>query len=62
MKIKGLGGDKYHDGFDVNDEFIKSKLVSMIVVDDKQLALNLQLLDARQNFSPDDIVSYFTAT
>ena len=62
VKIKGLGGDKYHDGFDVNDEFIKSKLVSMIVVDDKQLALNLQLLDARQNFSPDDIVSYFTAT
>ena len=62
VKIKGLGADKYNDGFDVNDEFIKSKLASMIVVDDKQLALNLQLLDARNNLSPDDLVSYFTAT
>ena len=27
VKIKGLGADKYNDGFVVNDEFIKSKLV-----------------------------------
>ena len=39
VKIKGLGVEKYNDGFDVNDEFIKSKLVSMIVVEDTQLAL-----------------------
>ena len=34
VKIKGLGANTYNDGFDVNDEFIKSKLVSMIAVDD----------------------------
>ena len=39
-----------------------SKIVSMIAVEDKQLALNLQLLDAQNNFTSDDLVSYFTAT
>ena len=39
-----------------------SKLVSMIAVDDTQMALNLQLLDAQNNYSPYDLVSYFTAT
>ena len=34
----------------------------MIAVEDTQLALNLQLLDARNNLSPDDLMSYFTAT
>ena len=34
----------------------------MIAVEDKQLVLNLQLLDAQHHFTPDDLVSYFTAT
>ena len=36
VKIKGLGCDKFQDGFDVNDETIKSKIVSIIVSDDKK--------------------------
>jgi hypothetical protein len=62
VKIKGIGCVKCHDCFDVNDEFIKSKIFSVIVIDDKKLALKLQLIDARNNFSSDDLVSYFVAT
>jgi hypothetical protein len=61
MKIKGIGCDEYQDGFDVNDETIKSKTISIIAMDDKQLALNLTLLDAQNQFSPDNLVSYFVA-
>src|SRR3954468_12221553 len=52
MKIGGLGCEKYDDGFNFNDELIKSKIVSMIVVTDKKLALNLQLLDRDNQFTP----------
>jgi hypothetical protein len=62
MKIKGIGCDEYQDGFDVNDETIKSKTVSIIAMDDKQLALNLTLLHAQNKFSPDNLVSYFVST
>ena len=63
VKIKGLGCDKYHDGFDVNDEFMKSKIIAMIACEEKNsnLALNLQILSAQGNLSPDDLVSYFVA-
>ena len=62
VKIKGLGSDNYNDGFNPNEEFIKSKIISMISTTDKQMALNLQLLDKVNSFSPDDLVSYLTAT
>ena len=62
MKIGGLGCEKYDDGFNLNDELIKSKIVSMIAVTDKKLALNLQLLDRANQFTPDDLVSYLVAT
>jgi hypothetical protein len=62
VKIKGFGCDKCHDFFDVNDDFIKSKIFPVIVTDDQQLALKLQLVDARNNFSLEDLVSYFVAT
>jgi hypothetical protein len=58
MKIKGIGCDEYQDGFDVNDETIKSKIFSLIAFDDKQLALNLTLLYAKSKFSQDNLVSY----
>jgi hypothetical protein len=62
VRIKGLGCDKYQDGFDVNDDTIKSKIVSIIACGDTQLALNLTLLDAQIKFTPEDLVSYFVAT
>ena len=62
VKIGGLGCEKYDDGFNLNDELIKSKIVSMIAVTDKKLALNLQLLDRANQFTPDDLVSYLVAT
>jgi hypothetical protein len=58
MKIKGIGCDEYQDGFDVNDETVKSKIVSVMAFDDKQLILNLTLLDAKNKFSQDNLVSY----
>jgi hypothetical protein len=43
MKVKGLGCEKYNDGFEMNEEFIKSKIIAMIAVKEKDtnLALNL---------------------
>jgi hypothetical protein len=41
VRIKGLGCDKYHDGFDVNDETIKSKIISIIGCGNSETALNL---------------------
>jgi hypothetical protein len=32
MKIQGLGCDKNKDGFDVDDDFIKSNIISMIAL------------------------------
>ena len=63
VKIRGLGCSKYNDGFDVNEEFIKSKIISMIVVKEKDtnLALNLRILTAQANLSADDLVSYVAA-
>jgi hypothetical protein len=58
MKIKGIGCSEYQDGFDVNDETIKSKIVSVIAFDDKKLVLNLTLLDAKNKLSQDNLVSY----
>ena len=62
VNVGGLGCEKYDDGFNLNDELIKSKIVSMIAVTDKKLALNLQLLDRANQFTPDDLVSYLVAT
>src|SRR4051812_10413528 len=62
VKIGGLGCEKYDDGFNLNNELIKSKIVSMIAVTDKKLALNLQILDRANQFTPDDLVSYLVAT
>ena len=62
VKIKGLGSDNFNDGFTVNDEFIKSKIIAMIATEDTKLALNVQLLDKTNSFSPDDLVSYLCAT
>ncbi|KAK1619621.1 hypothetical protein QYE76_025138 [Lolium multiflorum] len=43
VKVKGLGCEKYNDGFEMNEEFIKSKVITMIAVKQKDtnLALNL---------------------
>src|SRR3954471_13711940 len=62
VKIGGLGCEKYDNGFNLNDELIKSKIVSMIAVTDTKLALNLQFLDRANQFSPNDLVSYLVAT
>ena len=39
VKVKGLGCDKYNDGFEMNEEFIKSKVIAMIAVKQKDLSL-----------------------
>jgi hypothetical protein len=61
MKIQGLGCDKYKDGFDVDDDFIKSNIISMIALGNKKLALNMQFLDSRKKMTRDDLVSNFIA-
>jgi hypothetical protein len=38
VRIKGLGCDKYQDGFDVNDETIKSKIISIIAFGNSETA------------------------
>ncbi|KAK1684210.1 hypothetical protein QYE76_045058 [Lolium multiflorum] len=58
VKVKGLGCEKYNDGFEMNEEFIKSKVISMIVVKQKDtnLALNLQILTKQTDLTADDLV------
>ena len=41
VKIKGLGSDSFKDEFTVNDEFIKSKIISTIATEDTKLSLNV---------------------
>ncbi|KAK1670539.1 hypothetical protein QYE76_058698 [Lolium multiflorum] len=63
VKVKGLGCDKYNDGFEMNEEFIKSKVIAMIAVKQKDtnLALNLRILTKQADLSADDLVSYVAA-
>src|SRR3954464_11818777 len=55
--------EKYNDGFEMNEEFIKSKIIAMIAVKEKDtnLALNLRILTNQANLSADDLVSYVAA-
>jgi hypothetical protein len=63
VKVKGLGCEKYNDGFEMNEEFIKFKIIAMIVVKAKytNLALNLRILTNQADLSADDLVSYVAA-
>ena len=61
MKIQGLGVEKYNDGFDVNDEFIKLKIIEILSPENNLLALNMQFMDSCKNMKPDDLISYFIA-
>jgi hypothetical protein len=61
VRLLSLGCGKYNDGFIVNNEFMKNKIVSMMAPDNQQLALHMQFLDARSEMTPDDLVSYFVA-
>ncbi|KAK1681336.1 hypothetical protein QYE76_042184 [Lolium multiflorum] len=49
VRVKGLGAEKYNDGFEMNEAFIKSKVIAMIAVnqEDTNLALNLQIMTNR---------------
>ncbi|KAK1650391.1 hypothetical protein QYE76_068196 [Lolium multiflorum] len=63
VKVKGLGCEKYNDGFEMNEEFMKSKVIAMIAVKQKDtnLALNLQILTKQADLNADDLVSYVAA-
>ncbi|KAK1648978.1 hypothetical protein QYE76_066783 [Lolium multiflorum] len=63
VKVKGLGCEKYNDGFEMNEHFIKSKVIAMIAVKQKDtnLALNLQILTKQADLKADDLVSYVAA-
>ncbi|KAK1617335.1 hypothetical protein QYE76_022852 [Lolium multiflorum] len=63
VKVKGLCCDKYNDGFEVNEEFIKSKVIDMIAIKQKDtnLALNLRILTKQADLSTDNLVSYMVA-
>ncbi|KAK1678649.1 hypothetical protein QYE76_039497 [Lolium multiflorum] len=63
VKVKGLGCEKYNDGFEMNEHFIKSKVIAMIAVKQKDtnLALNLQILTKQADLNADDLVSYVAA-
>ncbi|KAK1628143.1 hypothetical protein QYE76_002458 [Lolium multiflorum] len=63
VKVKGLGCEKYNDGFEMNEHFIKSKVIAMIAVkqEDTNLALNLQLITKSADLNADDLVSYVAA-
>ncbi|KAK1695204.1 hypothetical protein QYE76_011901 [Lolium multiflorum] len=60
VRVKGLGVEKYNDGFEMNEAFIKSKVIAMIVVkqEDTNLALNLQIMTKSADLNSDDLVSY----
>ncbi|KAK1607967.1 hypothetical protein QYE76_031640 [Lolium multiflorum] len=63
VRVKGLGVEKYNDGFEMNEAFIKSKVIAMIAVkqEDTNLALNLQIMTKSADLNSDDIVSYVAA-
>ncbi|KAK1615732.1 hypothetical protein QYE76_021249 [Lolium multiflorum] len=63
VKVKGLGCEKYNDGFEMNEAFIKSKVIAMIAVKQKDtnLALNLQIITKSADLNADDLVSYVAA-
>ncbi|KAK1629458.1 hypothetical protein QYE76_003773 [Lolium multiflorum] len=63
VRIKGLGAEKYDDGFEMNEGFIKSKVIAMIAVkqEDTNLALNLQIMTKSADLNSDDLVSYVAA-
>ncbi|KAK1631554.1 hypothetical protein QYE76_005869 [Lolium multiflorum] len=63
VRVKGLGVEKYNDGFEMNEAFIKSKVIAMIVVkqEDTNLALNLQIMTKSADLNSDDLVSYVAA-
>ncbi|KAK1561648.1 hypothetical protein QYE76_000023 [Lolium multiflorum] len=63
IRIKGLGAEKYDDGFEMNEGFIKSKVIAMIAVkqEDTNLALNLQIMTKSADLNSDDLVSYVAA-
>ncbi|KAK1644035.1 hypothetical protein QYE76_061840, partial [Lolium multiflorum] len=63
VRIKGLGAEKYDDGFEMNEGFIKSKVIAMTSVkqEDTNLALNLQIMTKSADLNSDDLVSYVAA-
>ncbi|KAK1684352.1 hypothetical protein QYE76_045200 [Lolium multiflorum] len=63
VRIKGLGAEKYNDGFEMNEAFIKSKVIAMIAVkqEDTNLGLNLQIMTKSADLNSDDLVSYVAA-
>ncbi|KAK1684589.1 hypothetical protein QYE76_045437 [Lolium multiflorum] len=63
VRVKGLGVEKYNDGFEMNEAFIKSKVIAMIAVkqEDTNLALNLQIMTKSADLNSDDLVSYVAA-
>ncbi|KAK1627831.1 hypothetical protein QYE76_002146 [Lolium multiflorum] len=63
VRVKGLGCEKYNDGFEMNEAFIKSKVIAMIAVkqEDTNLALNLQIITKSADLNSDDLVSYVAA-
>ncbi|KAK1650674.1 hypothetical protein QYE76_068479 [Lolium multiflorum] len=63
VRVKGLGAEKYNDGFEMNEAFIKSKVIAMIAVkqEDTNLGLNLQIMTKSANLNSDDLVSYVAA-
>ncbi|KAK1642119.1 hypothetical protein QYE76_059924, partial [Lolium multiflorum] len=63
VRVNGLGVEKYNDGFEMNEQFIKSKVIAMIAVqqEDTNLALNLQIMTKSADLNSDDLVSYVAA-
>ncbi|KAK1605591.1 hypothetical protein QYE76_029264 [Lolium multiflorum] len=63
VKVKGLGCEKYNDGFEMNEAFMKCKVIAMIAVKQKDtnLALNLQIITKSVDLNADDLVSYVAA-
>jgi hypothetical protein len=64
VRVKGLGVEKYNDGFEMNEAFIKSKVIAMIAVkqEDTNLGLNLQIMTKSADLNSDDLVSYVADT
>ncbi|KAK1650302.1 hypothetical protein QYE76_068107 [Lolium multiflorum] len=63
VRIKGLGAEKYNDGFEMNEAFIKSKVIAMIAVkqEDTNIGLHLQIMTKSADLNSDDLVSYVAA-
>ena len=60
-KIRSLGGDRIRDGFEVNEEFIKSKFIQIISPKYQQLAFNINFLDNMKDMTADDLIGYFVS-